>query len=169
MDQVISFLSTPLVLSIVTIMKIVFIVISVILLVAIIILLKKTTWLRFRYFEDYTEFFSTRPFGKKEKFKKLENIDKKLNSGKEGEYKIAVVEVEDYLKEVLQKMGYKGETLDNILDQVDGKVLPSINKVKEVQKIRDNIVGDPNFNLTKDQAKNIVKIYEKALGELEAL
>jgi hypothetical protein len=169
MDQVISFLSTPLVTSIVSIVKAIFIVISIILFIAIIILMKKTTWLRFRYLEDYTEFLSTRPFGTKAKFKRLEGINKKLESEKEEDYKFAVIEIEDYLKEVLQKMGYKGELLDEILDQVDAKVLPSIGKVKEVQKIRDSIVGDPNFELTADQAKNIVKIYEKALGELEAL
>ncbi len=169
MDQVISFLSTPLMTTIVGIIKAIFIVISVILFVAIITLIKKTTWLRLRYLESYTEFFSTRPFGTKAKFKKLEASDKKLNSEKEDDYKIAVIEADDYLKEVLQKMGYKGESVEDILDQVDAKGLPSINKVKEGQKIRDDIVGNPNYDLTKDQAKNIVKIYENALGELEAI
>lgn len=168
MDQAILFLSAPFVSIIANIIKAIFIIISLILFVAIVILIAKTTWFRLRYLEDYTEFFASRPFGTKTKFKKLELINKKLNSGKEAEYKIAVIEAENFLKEVLRKMEYKGEFLDDILNQVDEKVLPSIGKVREAQKVRDSIVHNPDYDLSKDQAINIVKIYEKALEELEA-
>lgn len=169
MEQFISFFSLPVVSTIVSILRVIFILFSIILFFAIIFLLIKTSWLRFRYYEDYTEFFASRPFGKKEKFKKLESINKKLAGNKESDYKMAVIEAEDFLKEVLSKMGYKGDSLDEVLNQIDNKILPSIEKVKDVQKIRDSIIHNPDYDLTKDQAANIVKVYEQALNELEAL
>jgi hypothetical protein len=167
MEQISSFFSSQLFSNLVFIIKIILIVFSSILSVAIVVLLFKTEWLRFRFFEDYTEFFASRPFGTKEHFKKIESVHKKLKSGKESEYKIAVMEVDDFFKEILVKMNYKGETLDAILGQINSKVLPSIEEIKEAHAVRNNIVRNPDYHLTEDQAVNIVKIYEKALGELE--
>lgn len=169
MDQLNSILSIPIISLIISITRIIFIIVSIVLFAGIIYLLVKTTWMRYRYFEEYTEFFASRPFGTKVKFRKMDSIQKKLDSGKEESYKLAVIEAEDYLKEVLQKMGYEGDLLSDILERVDSKVLPSANKVKDVQKIRNDIVYNPDYYISKDQAVNIVKIYEQALNELEAL
>lgn len=167
MEQISSFFSSQLFLNLIFIVKIIFIIFSFILSVAIIILLLKTDWLRFRFFEDYTEFFASRPLGAKEHFKKIESVHKKLKSGKESEYKMAVIEMDDFLKEVLIRMNYKGETFDTILNQINSKVLPSVEEIKEAHVVRNNIIRNPDYHLTEDQANNIVKIYEKALGELE--
>jgi len=169
MDQFISIISSPIFTSIIFVIKTIFILFSLILIVVIIILLVKTTWLRFRYFEDYTELIVSRPYGAKVKFRKMESISKKMESNDERDYKLGVIEAEEFLKEVLEKMGYKGSMLKDMLDQVDEKVMPSIRKVKEAQSIRNMIIHNPDYHLTQDQAKNIVKIYEQALNELEAL
>ena len=162
-------LGSPQIQIIISVLEIIFIIFSLLMLLGIIFLTFKTSWLRYRYLEDYTEFFASRPFGTKARYKRMESIQKKLNSGKESDYKMAVIEADDFLKEVLERMGYKGEFLEDILLQVNDKILPSLEKIKDVRKIRNNIVHDPDYNLTKDQALNITRTYEQALRELEAL
>ena len=159
----------PAALGFIPVVRNIFIALSLILLLAIIILVLRTNWVKFRYTERYTEFLSSRPLGMKDKFKRLEIVHKKLSSGKEAEYKMAVIEIDEFLKEVFEKMGYSGETLNDMIKQIDSKVLPSIDKVKEVHEIRNSVVHDPSYHLTKDQAVNIVRVYEQAMSELEMI
>jgi hypothetical protein len=136
-------------------------------LVGIVILFFKASWARYMYYENYTEFVGYRPYGVKKGFKRWTGVIKRIESGKEVECKMAVIEADDILKEILQKVGYKDEFLDDILNSVDDKVLPSLEEVKKVHDIRNKIVHDPDSTLTVEQARNIIRVYQKALSELE--
>jgi len=148
-------------------LKIIFIVISLIFLLSIIILLLKTSWMRCRYLEGVTEFIAFRPFGVKETFKHWNKIIKRLETDREAEYKLAVIEADGLLDKVLKRMGYKGESFDQRLEQIDLSVLPNLEEVWKVHKTRNNIIHDPDYRLTLDQAKEMLEIYEKTLRDLE--
>lgn len=147
--------------------KLVFIIVSFIMLAATIVLLFKANWFKDKYATGYTEFLTYRPYGVKKEFKTWTRVIKKIETGKEADCKMAVVEADDLLKEVFQKMGYSGDLLDDVLEKVNPKILPSIDRVGEAHKIRNNIVRNPDYNLTVEQARNIIRIYQKALSELE--
>jgi len=166
-NQILSFVIDPQLPRIFWIIKIVFISISLILLGLIIFLIIKASWFKYKYLESYTEFLRYRPYGVKKEFKKWAKINKRLESGKEADYKMAVIEADDILKEVFQKMKYKGEFLDDILKQVNERVLPSVEQVKKAHEIRNEIVHNSDFQFTQDQAKNVLKVYQQALRELE--
>jgi hypothetical protein len=161
------FLNSPQILLIFSGLKFVFIILSFILLVGIVILFFKASWARYRYYENYTEFVGYRPYGVKRGFKRWTKIIERIETGKEDECKMAVIEADDMLKEVLQRMGYKDDFLDDILKNVDNKVLPSIEEIKKVHDVRNKIVHNPDQNITVEQARNIIRIYQKALSELE--
>jgi len=147
--------------------KISFIAVSIIFFVGIIVLLIKSSWLKRRLLEDITEFSAYRPYGAKKIFKQWMAITKKLESKKESEYKLAVIEADSLLEGILKKMGYKGETLSEILEQVDASVLPNINEVKEAHKIRNNLAYDPDYHLTQELAEKTLSAYENAFRSLE--
>jgi len=165
--QILSFIVDPQLPRIFWIIKTVFISISLILLGLIVFLIIKASWLRYKYLDGYTEFLKYRPYGVKKEFKKWTKINKRLETGKEVDYKMAVIEADDVLKEVFQKMKYEEEFLEDILKQINERVLPSIEQVKKAHEIRNKIVHDPDFQFTQDQARNILKIYQQALRELE--
>ena len=144
-------------------------VISFVLAVAIMVLLYKASWFKDKYVEDYTEFLTYRPFGVKKGFKKWVRVAKMIETGQEQECKLAIIEADDLLKEVLQKMGYKQDLLEEILEKIDPKVLPSVEKITEAHKIRNYIIRNPDYTVTPVQARNIIRIYQKALTELEML
>ncbi len=148
-------------------LKIIFIVLTLVILGCVIFLLLKNTWLKRRLLEDIVEFTAYRPFGAKKTFKQWARIIKRLEVGGEAEYKLAVIEADSLLNDVLQKMGYEGETIGERLEQLDSTTLPNIDQIREVHKTRNNIVHNPDYNLTLDEAKKILAIYEKTFRDLE--
>ena len=148
-------------------LKIVFIVIGALFLLGVIFLLLKNTWLKRRFLEDWTEFLIYRPFGVKKTFKQWARVLKRLDTGKEPDYKLAVIEADGLLNDILKKMGYEGETMAKILEQLDATVLPNIEEIWKVHKIRNNIVHDPDYELNLEQARKILGIYEKSFRTLE--
>jgi len=148
-------------------LKIIFIILALVFLAGIIILIFKASWLKYRFLESIVEFFIYRPFGLKKTFKQWAKISKRLEAGQEADYKLAVIEADGLLNDVLTKMGYGGETIVDRLKQIDSAILPNIDKALEVHKIRNNIVHDPDYQLTLIQANKILKVYEESLRHLE--
>ena len=164
MNNILSFIISP---TFIFYLKIAFIVIGALFLLGIIFLLLKNSWLKRRFLEDWTEFFIYRPFGVKKTFKQWAKVLKRLETGKEADYKLAVIEADGLLNDILKKMGYKGETMAKILEQLDSTVLPDIEQIWEVHKIRNNVVHDPDYELNLEQARKILGIYEKSFRTLE--
>lgn len=148
-------------------LKVVFIIISLILLAGTIPLFMLSDWRKHRFEADTTEFLTYRPFGAKKTFKQWAKVSKRLESGKEAEYKLAVIEVDSLLEESLEIMGYTGETMEERLEKVDSAILPNKEQILKARKIRNSIVHNPDYELTSDEAKKTAGIYEEALRSLD--
>ena len=55
------------------------------------------------------------------------------------------------------------------LKQITSAQIANIDAIWQAHKIRNNIVHDPDFRLTRQDAENAVKIYQRALEDLMAL
>jgi len=73
------------------------------------------------------------------------------------------------LDDILKRMGYSGETLGERLNKLTIASLPNLEEAKEAHKIRNNIVHDPDYRLSLDEAKKTIETYERALTDLQAL
>ena len=167
MNDLIVFITSPKTEGIFLYLKIIFIIITLVFFGSIIFLLLKNSWLKRRLLEDLIEITTYRPFGVKKTFKQWAKISKRLEAGKEAEYKLAIIEVDSLLNDVLEKIGYKGETIGERLKQLDSTTLPNIEELWQAHKTRNNVVHDPDYHLTLDQAKKTIAIYEKTLRDLE--
>ena len=150
-------------------LKILISILSLTFLLIMIYVLLKTEWLKRRFLLDLTEFFTFKPYGTVKFSKKWKKIINRLELGTESEAKLAVIEADDLLNEILEKMGYSGESLGEKLKQLKKTILPNLDEVLEVHKIKSDIVHDPSFRLSFDQAKKLLEVYERALSKLEAL
>ena len=148
-------------------LRIAFVIIGIVLFGAVVFFLLKNNWLRRRYLESIVEVISYHPFGAKKTFKQWNRLAKKLESGKEAEYKMVLVEADSLLASILQRMGYKGDNTRELLEQIDAKTLPNIENVWQAHKVRNNIVHDPDYELSLDEAKRMFQIYEQAFRDLE--
>ena len=148
-------------------LKISFIAITVLLFLGIVYFLIKSTWLKNAYTEDAVEFYTYRPYGAQKSFKQWGKIVKKLESGKEGDYRMAIIEADALLGEALRGMEYKGEKINDLLEQVDKRVIPSLDKIKAAHEFRNNIVHDPSYELTLEETKTIIGVYEQTFRDLQ--
>ena len=164
MNNIFTIISSPI---FIFYLKIAFVSIGTLFLIGIVLLLLKNTWLKRRFLEDLIEIMTYRPFGAKKTFKRWSKISKKIEVGKEADYKMALIEADGLLGDILKRMGYKGETVRDLLEQLDSKTLPNIENVWKAHKARNNIVHDPDYELTLDQARKILQIYEQAFRDLE--
>ena len=149
--------------------KILLMVFTLLLLVGTVVLFFVSTWFRFTLVYDIFEFLTYRPYG----VRKVEKIWRKtagrLDTGFESEYKLAVIEADSMLDDILKKMGFGGETLGERLGKITSATLPNIEEIKKVHQARNNIIHDPDYRLSLDEAKKVAAAYEKAFRDLEAM
>ena len=168
MPEIISWLISPTFSGWLLILKILFIIIALILLGFVIFALVKTLWLKRIWIWDVVEFFSFRPYGVRKVVKAWAKITARLETGLESEYKLAVIEADSILNDILKRLGFGGETLGERLEKLTAATIPNLEQVWEAHKIRNNIVHDPDYRLTLDEARKVLGIYEQALRDLEA-
>ncbi len=168
MPEIISFILNPTFSGWLLILKILFIIVALIFLGFIIFALIKTSWLKRLLIWDLVEFFTFRPYGVRKVVKAWAKITQRLETGLESEAKLAVIEADSILNDILKRMGYGGETLGERLKKLTSATLPNIEQILEAHKIRNNIIHDPDYRLTLDEARRVLAIYEQALRDLEA-
>jgi hypothetical protein len=151
-----------------TVLKIIFIFVSALFLGFMIFALVKTTWLKRLILWDLQEFLTYNPYGARKLYKQWQEIKKRLDGGMESEYKLAVIEADSVLNDVLEKMGFGGATLGERLNRVAPETLPTLSEVVEAHKIRNNIVHDPDYQFSQEEAEKTMGVYEKALSDLQA-
>lgn len=151
------------------IIRIFFIIIGLILIGGVIYFLINTTYLRYRILQDLVEFFTYKPYGVRKLGKTWMKIMGRLETMNESEYKLAIIEADDLLDDILRRMGYVGSNLEERLSRLTAATLPNIAEVFQAHVIRNSIVHDPDFHLTLDQARKTLGIFEQALQYLQAL
>ncbi len=93
----------------------------------------------------------------------------RLNMQDEAQWKLAVIEADNFFDHVLTLLGYQGESMGERLQKVLPEHLPSINDVWRVHKVRNSLVHDATFRLAYNQARDVYETYEKALKQLKIL
>jgi len=167
-ENLISFFISPSSNEWLLIIKIIFIVLSLLFAGSIIFALLGTSWPRFLFLYDLVELLTFRLFGVRRTEKDWRKITARIGAGLESEYKLAVIEADNMLNEILKKMGYGGESLGERLEKLTAVTLPDIEGIKEAHQVRNNIIHDPNYKLSLDETRRLLDIFEKAFKDLEA-
>ena len=169
MENIISHIVSPVFEGWILILKIIFIALALFFLTGILFLLFRTTWLKLFLLRDIVEFLTFRPAGVRKTEKIWNKIIARLDAGLESEYKLAIIEADSLLNDILQRMGYGGETSGERLEKLTLTALPNIEEIKTCHQIRNNIVYDPDYKLSLDEARKLLAAYEQALRVLQAL
>lgn len=168
-EQIISFILNPAFSGWLLLLKILFILISLCFLGLIVFILAKSKWLRWMIILDAEEIFTHRPFGVSKVDKDWKIIKAGLETEKESEWKLSVIKADSTLDNALNRMGYIGQTLGERLDKLTTASLPNIEEVGQARKLRNNIIHDPDYRLSLEEARKAISAYEKALTDLQAL
>ena len=129
----------------------------------------RTSWLDHYFLRDFRELTTFKPFAVHKIAKPWQKISARLDTGMESEYKLAVIETDTILDDILKRMGYAGDSLGERLKSVTPEIIPNVTDLIEAHKIRNNIVHDPDYKLSLEEAKKAIRIYETTLSELQAI
>ena len=169
LNAIISFLTSQDVQQNLFAVRIGFFVLAGIFLGTIIFILLRSHYLQWLLMQDVWQFFTFRPFGAKRITRIWNKILRRLATGLESEYKLAVIEADDVLDAALKRMGYAGETFEEKLEKLTSATLPDIEDVRKAHEIRNNIVHNPDYRLSFDEARSTLDIYAKAFSSLQIL
>ena len=168
LETIIQFILNPVLPFNFLILKLVFIILSLSLAGFIIFALIKTDWLHQLMIWDWMEFLTYKFHGLAAINKRWAKIKEKSRTS-EAEARLAIVEADNLLNEILTRMGFKGKVLEERLDVLTPDILENLEQVKKVNAIRLNIVRDPNYYLDLASAHKALEVYEKALESLQVI
>jgi len=97
---------------------------------------------------------------KREKLKEWKKVKELFNRGSLSDLKLSIIEADKLLDEVLDNLGFKGETLKEKLDHLSEEQFPELDELKYAHFIRNKIVHEKNFSLSRREAEVIISIYE---------
>ena len=146
--------------------KIIVIFISIIFAAGIVFLLFKISLLGRKKIKAYIDIFAEEgPL--EDRSSRWREIKGHMDSDIPEQWKMAIIEADALIDSILKKTGYEGDTLGEKLKNIEPSDFDNIQNVWEAHKIRNRIVHDSKYPITKEEAKGVIGKYEKALKEFK--
>ncbi len=146
--------------------KLAFIAFTIFFFCAVIYFYLNSSYLHYKFLQDTAEFISWQPYGLAEANKRWKKITKKLATGNENDYKLAIIEADEYLHLTLENAGYKGETFEELVKDAGTRLLPNYEDILDAHVVRSSIVYNPGYSLDIEKAKKILANYEAAVKNI---
>ena len=143
--------------------KLVFAAFGMLFLAMIIYFMINSSWLQYKFLEDTTEFFSWQSYGAREITKKWDKIKNRSESGTEADYKLAIIDADDLLTEVLENRGYNVDDFKSAIESAKKLISVNAEEVLSAHEVRNSIVYNSDYKLSADQAKKMLDAYESAI------
>ncbi len=95
-----------------------------------------------------------------------QKIEKHLDSGRESDWRLAIIEADVLLDEMMTNMGYRGDSLGEKLKGVEKSDFTTIAQAWEAHTVRNKIAHEgAAFALGEREARRIVALYEEVFRE----
>jgi len=137
---------------------------SLILLVAIIILIYKSGAFETHMRHLWTSWRAS-PLPKHRMVKRWLAIKGEMESDDPEKWRAAIIDADLMLDEVVAKLGYKGETLEERLKNTVEYHFPSLENAWRAHQISDFLREDPSYPLTREVAEQTIGIYRTIFTE----
>lgn len=99
---------------------------------------------------------------------KWQGIKSKLDSQNPSDWKLAIIEADSLIDDILKKAGKEGENLGERLKNIEPSDFDNLQNVWEAHKLRNKIAHEPaDFKLEKFEAERAIRQFEEALKELK--
>jgi len=93
---------------------------------------------------------------------------KHVYSQNSSDWRLAIIEADNILEEMVTKIGYKGENLGEKLKSVEPSDFLTLQDAWEGHKIRNKIAHEGlNFQIDHREAKRVISLFEKVFKEFE--
>lgn len=123
-----------------------------------------TIYIRRLWFWDLKEFFTYRAFISRVIDKDWVKIKKRLLKKKESEYKLAIIEADLLVNDVLGRASFEGRVLSEKLEKRPGS-FSDIEAMRNADQLYQDIVNDPGYSLDYENAKIAILAFEQGLRD----
>ena len=98
--------------------------------------------------------------------RRWKNIQSLINSHNLNDWKQAIIEADILLDEMLDKMGYHGNSIGDKLKQIEASDFLTLNQAWEAHKVRNQIAHQgSNYILSRDEAEKVISLYGEVFKE----
>lgn len=102
------------------------------------------------------------------KNEKWESVLFHSNSMNSSDWRLAIIEADTILDEMLKTMGYQGENLGERLKSVEPADFNTLDSAWEAHKVRNRIAHEgSDFKLTKEDTNKVIGMYEDVFKEFK--
>jgi len=112
--------------------------------------------------EFFVEVATAKNLSRRRSIKAWNQIQKRLQVGDEAHMKLALIEADKILDEILKISGFRGETMAERLQKLTPAQIPNINKLWIGHKVRNRIVHEPDFTVSREDILELIEEYRKA-------
>jgi len=102
-----------------------------------------------------------------EKNHRWERVEEHMRSVNPSDWKVAIMEADNMLDEVVKRMGYHGDTLGERMKNIEASDFPYLDEVWQAHKTRNRIAHTgTDFPISRSTAEDTVNIYYRTFKEL---
>lgn len=146
--------------------KLVFIGFTVFFFCAVIYFYVNSSYLHYQFLQDTAEFLSWQPYGLIEVNRRWKKITRRLATGTESDYKLAIIEADEFLHQTMEERGYTGDTFEDLVNNAGPRLLPNFEDILDAHTVRNAIVYNADYSLDVEKAKRILLDYENAIKNI---
>jgi hypothetical protein len=95
--------------------------------------------------------------------RRWQKIKKRLESGNTDQCKAAILEADKMIDELLDIIEHKGENIPDKLSQLKPGQIEDAEDLIKAHEIRNNIIHDKEFAVSREKTEEVLGIYEKFL------
>lgn len=144
--------------------KILSVLLSLGLLAIIVVLLVRANIVRMQIIK-YKTFWEGAKYEKRRTIRVWKKIIKLLREHDEIKRKEAIILADKLLAEILERGGWLGKDLDEILSKISVAQLPHLEKIVSAHQIAKKILSDPSLSISHNEAVQILIIYEQTFRD----
>lgn len=97
-------------------------------------------------------------------------VQEQANSDSEQNWRLAILEADIMLNELLDLKGYKGDTMADKMKQVERADFNSIDEAWEAHKVRNTIAHEgASHKINNRETRRIISLYEKVFREFKVI
>jgi hypothetical protein len=100
---------------------------------------------------------------------KWDKVRAKMQSGNQSDYKVAIIEGDNIIDDLIARMGYKGENFSERLDNINPGQIENIEELRLAHEMRNRIIHDESLVLTKEEAQKTLGYFEEFLRYFQVL
>src|SRR3989344_3172055 len=119
------------------------------------------------WFKNAGDFLLTHAFPKRHLNKSWQKILTRLNQSDEASLRLSLIEADNLFDDLLKQMRLPGESMADRLKYLNSSQIPNIDEIWRAHKLRNVIVHNHEYPITRNEIDFSIKAYEKALKDLE--